>query len=430
MSGREVSVRLTAFSGHGVGLSQSITTGIIYRYRHHLSIQYALGHQESRGNTGSHDNDDTAGLHRAGECGRRGGGPGVGGRLRPGGYWAGGESRERSRGCGPGRGYEPGRGSRSARHEHPRPGRHGVHRPPRRAARTRAGTRDHPLQPWAAPTPTSSPRWRSSWGTGTTTSPRWRAGAGTRSSTTRGTTRTSCGSRSASSGTRPTSTSSPRRGPSTPTSRAEVMNEDAPLGPDDIPESEWGRIRPEQGAGGAGGGRGVRGSDADCATPGDRRPRRPERPIHLLAVPDRRRRRGAGTGRSLGPRPVCRRARPLEFYIHLLEQQTAGIFNSVGPGAPLSAAELVYGIRAITATPVSFTWVDWDFLAERGQMPQAPLPFWQPPRGHYLNYGRMDSSRGIAAGLAFRPLAVTAKDTLDWNGAREEAGEHQWPHRA
>ena len=114
-----------------------------------------------------------------------------------------------------------------------------------------------------------------------------------------------------------------------------------------------------------------------------------------------------------------------EFYVHLLEEDTAGIFNSVGPGAPLSSAELVYGIRAITGTPVSFTWVDWDFLAERGQMPQSQLPFWQPPRGRYLNYGRMDSSRGIAAGLRFRPLAVTAKDTLDWHRSREVGGEYR-----
>lgn len=46
-------------------------------------------------------------------------------------------------------------------------------------------------------------------------------------------------------------------------------------------------------------------------------------------------------------------------------------------------------------------------------------------RGRYLNYGRMDSSRGIAAGLRFRPLAVTAKDTLDWHRSREVGGEYR-----
>lgn len=114
-----------------------------------------------------------------------------------------------------------------------------------------------------------------------------------------------------------------------------------------------------------------------------------------------------------------------EFFVNLLEHETRGIFNTNGPASPLSSAEFVYGIRAVTANPVSFTWVDWDFLAERELMPQNPLPFWQPPRGRYLNYGRMDSSRAIAAGLRFRPLAVTAKDTLDWHRSREDMGNYQ-----
>ncbi len=114
-----------------------------------------------------------------------------------------------------------------------------------------------------------------------------------------------------------------------------------------------------------------------------------------------------------------------EFYINLLEHETRGIFNTNGPEALLTSAELVYGIRAITATPVSFTWVDWDFLAERGLQPQNPLPFWQPPQGRYLNYGRMDSSRAIAAGLRFRPLAVTASQTLEWHRNRESLGSYQ-----
>ena len=207
---------------------------------------------------------------------------------------------------------------------------------------------------------------------------------------------------------------------------ADVMNEDAPLGPSDIPESEWdgygpNKVLAERVVEGGFGARTLIVRPPVIVGPGDRSDRftywpariddggevlvqgDPSDPVQFVDV------------RDLS-----------EFYIHLLEQQTAGIFNSVGPGASLSSAELVYGIRAITATPVSFTWLDWDFLAERGQMPQAQLPFWQPPRGHYLNYGRMDSSRGIAAGLTFRPLAVTAKETLDWHRSRAAADGFEW----
>jgi 2'-hydroxyisoflavone reductase len=78
----------------------------------------------------------------------------------------------------------------------------------------------------------------------------------------------------------------------------------------------------------------------------------------------------------------------------------------------------VHGIKAITSTPSIFHWVTWDFLIEEGEVPQRTLAFWQPPRGRYLNYGLTDNRRAIAKGLKFRPLAVSAKDTLDWHRTR------------
>lgn len=103
-----------------------------------------------------------------------------------------------------------------------------------------------------------------------------------------------------------------------------------------------------------------------------------------------------------------------EFYVHLLEQGTRGTFNLLGPAAPLSVAELLYGIRAVTPARVSFTWVDWGFLDARGVEPWSDLPGWRPPRGDFLNYGRMNNTRALDAGLTIRPLAETAADTLAW----------------
>jgi 2'-hydroxyisoflavone reductase len=107
-----------------------------------------------------------------------------------------------------------------------------------------------------------------------------------------------------------------------------------------------------------------------------------------------------------------------EFYVHLVEKSVSGIFNTEGPASELTTAGLVHGIKAITAAPSRFHRVDWDFLIGEGETPQGSLPFWQPPRGRYLNYGRMDNRRAIANGMTFRPLAVTAKDTLEWHRTR------------
>ena len=203
---------------------------------------------------------------------------------------------------------------------------------------------------------------------------------------------------------------------------AAVMDEDAPIGPRDLPESEWTAYGPakvlaerrvEEGFGA----RTLIVRPPVIVGPGDRSDRFTYWPVRIddggdvLVQGDR-----DDPVQFIDVRDLA------EFYIHLLEQQTTGIFNSTGPGAPLSSAELVYGIRAITSAPLDFTWVDWDFLAARGQMPQRQLPFWQPPRGRYLNYGRIDSSRAVAAGLTFRPLAVIARETLEWHRSREAGG--------
>ena len=117
-----------------------------------------------------------------------------------------------------------------------------------------------------------------------------------------------------------------------------------------------------------------------------------------------------------------------EFYVHMLENSVKGIYNTVGPGSPLTNAGLVHGIKAVTATPSTFTWVDWDFLLVEGEQAQVSLPFWYRPVGRYLNYGRMVNRRAIDAGMTFRPLAITAKDTLDWH--RTRSAEQQATLRA
>jgi 2'-hydroxyisoflavone reductase len=104
----------------------------------------------------------------------------------------------------------------------------------------------------------------------------------------------------------------------------------------------------------------------------------------------------------------------VDFYVHAVEQKAYGVFNTVAPAAPLSSAEFLYGLRAVTPAPVEFAWADWDFLESQGIREGRELSAWRSPRGANLNYGRVDNRRAIAAGMTFRPLATTASDTLAW----------------
>jgi 2'-hydroxyisoflavone reductase len=199
---------------------------------------------------------------------------------------------------------------------------------------------------------------------------------------------------------------------------AAVMDEDAPVGPQEIPESEWdgygpNKVLAERVVQEGFGARTLIARPPIIVGPGDRSDRftywvdriddggdilvqgEPADPVQFVDV------------RDLS-----------EFYVHLLENATTGIYNTEGPGSALTTAGLVHGIKAITSTPSTFHWVGWDFLIEQGEVPQDSLTFWQPPRGRHLNYGLMDNRRAIAKGMKFRPLAVSAKDTLDWHRTR------------
>ena len=46
---------------------------------------------------------------------------------------------------------------------------------------------------------------------------------------------------------------------------------------------------------------------------------------------------------------------------------------------------------------------------------------WINPEGATAGFTRRGIARALAKGLTFRPLAVTAKDTLDWHAARPAA---------
>jgi 2'-hydroxyisoflavone reductase len=111
-----------------------------------------------------------------------------------------------------------------------------------------------------------------------------------------------------------------------------------------------------------------------------------------------------------------------EWIVRLAESGTTGDFNATGPASRMSMAEMLYGIRAVTSASVRFTWVTEDFLQEHGVRPWSDLPSWIP--GDPLMNVSID--RALAAGLTFRPLAVTVRDLLEWDRARP-AGSRTGP---
>jgi 2'-hydroxyisoflavone reductase len=107
-----------------------------------------------------------------------------------------------------------------------------------------------------------------------------------------------------------------------------------------------------------------------------------------------------------------------EWMIRLAEQKVIGTFNAVGSTRPMQ--ELLYGIKAVTTAGAQFTWVPADFLTAQGVRGWRHMPVWLPPTGPTAGFLSRNNNRAVKAGLTFRPLAVTAEETLAWHKTRPE----------
>jgi len=117
-----------------------------------------------------------------------------------------------------------------------------------------------------------------------------------------------------------------------------------------------------------------------------------------------------------------------EFIIKCCEDDIYGTFNCTGPRATLTIAEMLGGIRAVMSNDTHLTFVPADFLAEQKVRPWSDMPVWIPPMGATAGFMKRSIDKALKAGLAFRPLAETVRDTLEFYHA--ETPERQAQLRA
>ncbi|MDX1495601.1 MAG: NAD-dependent epimerase/dehydratase family protein [Longimicrobiales bacterium] len=103
-----------------------------------------------------------------------------------------------------------------------------------------------------------------------------------------------------------------------------------------------------------------------------------------------------------------------EWIVRLAESGTTGDFNATGPAERLAMDSFLEQVGAAARNPYELTWVDEDFLEAQGVAPWSDLPAWIP--GDPLMF--VDVRDAVAAGLTFRPLSLTARDTLEWDLSR------------
>ena len=120
-----------------------------------------------------------------------------------------------------------------------------------------------------------------------------------------------------------------------------------------------------------------------------------------------------------------------EWNIRMTESRRTGVYNATGPDYKLTMGAALDACKAVSGSDARFVWVDGQFLLDAGVQPWIELPLWIPQRedetGSLL---AVNSDKAFAAGLAFRPVADTARDTLAWAATRPAGYEWRAGMRA
>jgi len=143
------------------------------------------------------------------------------------------------------------------------------------------------------------------------------------------------------------------------------------------------------------------------AGPGDTTDRFPYWPVRLprggeVLVPGKR----EDTAQFIDVRDLA------EFMVKLVEDKRSGPFNVAAPRDPITIRAFVEEAARALDAKVTFTQVDdYDFLTENKIFSMVP---WVLPTGNNFGHTAISNARAKAAGLGFRPIATTVRDTLAW----------------
>jgi 2'-hydroxyisoflavone reductase len=114
-----------------------------------------------------------------------------------------------------------------------------------------------------------------------------------------------------------------------------------------------------------------------------------------------------------------------EWTLDMVSAKRTGVYNATGPTEPLTMGGLLDVCRSVGASDARITWVDEVFLAERGVGPWIELPLWIPESDpDAAGFSDVSVRKALDAGLAFRELATTVRDTLAWEAVRPVG--HEW----
>lgn len=112
------------------------------------------------------------------------------------------------------------------------------------------------------------------------------------------------------------------------------------------------------------------------------------------------------------------------FTIALIEAQASGIYNATGPDYELTFGAMLETCKQVSGSDATMRWASAEFLKQNNVQEWSDMPVWIPDTPETAGFSRVSIAKAIHAGLTFRPLAETVRDTIAWANTRP--ADHEW----
>ena len=103
-----------------------------------------------------------------------------------------------------------------------------------------------------------------------------------------------------------------------------------------------------------------------------------------------------------------------EWTIRIVEAQTTGIYNAVGPERSPTLLGFLTECRRVTNSNAAFVFVDEAFCEAQGIAP-VRVNCWA-----FRDVWDVRAEKALAAGLTYRPTEQTISETLAWDASRPQ----------
>lgn len=113
------------------------------------------------------------------------------------------------------------------------------------------------------------------------------------------------------------------------------------------------------------------------------------------------------------------------FTLDMTARQATGIYNATGPDYPVSVLDVCKAAQQVTGSSASYIHADPEWLVQQEVGAWMEMPLWIPSEEGAAMM-TTNVQRAIGAGMGFRPLADTIRDTLTWYDSIQ-GDEKTWP---